>query len=119
MPEPYDLSKLLAEHPLTDTGLGRLVDLSGRPIPKDVRVKLNSGMEIRCDVKYDGIDTSDDTRRYVVFAEIDWENYWPLACFVGEYPRDVTIIFRSNCDDHENAWRAENLRVIPERIIEV
>lgn len=114
-----DMSKLLADSSLTDTGELH-VDRSGRPKPKHVRVQLNSGIEVKCDVRYDGIDRTDDTRRFLVIAEIDWENYYPKAMIAEECPTDAALILRvpgMTDADHEAA--ARTLRVVVERWIHV
>lgn len=95
------------------------IDASGRPWPKGVRVQLNSGVEVKCDVRYDGTD-SDGTRRFVVLAEIDWENYQPRVLWVDEYPRDVTLIFRIPGMPDEDAHKmAAFMETRPMKIVEV
>jgi hypothetical protein len=71
----------------------RKVDLSGRPIPKNVRVILNSGVELQCEVVYDGMSRNDpNLRRFLIIAEIDWFKYWIKTIVVGENPEDVELI---------------------------
>lgn len=115
MPEIIDLSTLLggSEPPKDD----RKVDLSGRPRPENIRVQLNSGVELKCDVKYDGME--DGRRRYLVIAEIDWENYWPTTLIVGIYPADCMLSFKMPDDmaDSEMYRRAGKLNVVVERSI--
>jgi hypothetical protein len=96
----FDLSKLLTTkgnaEQIDRNREARLspVDLSGKPTPKGVRVKLNSGVVIECgDVRYDGLNL-DGNRRFVVLVEFDWENYHPTQVIAAEYPRDVTLVFR-------------------------
>lgn len=121
----FDLSKLIDKGDNAsriadnrDKRIG-LVDLSGRPAPKDVRVKLNSGVVVKCDVRYDGVDM-DGQRRFVVIAEIDWENYHPTVMTAAEYPRDATLIFRiPGLPDADAAVMASRMMLQPERIIEV
>jgi hypothetical protein len=72
------------------------VDLSGRPIPKNVRAIIDSGIEIPCDVSYDGLQkgTGDQQiRRFRVKAEIDWTKNWVRMVVVGEMPIDANLIF--------------------------
>jgi hypothetical protein len=68
------------------------VDLSGRPIPKNVRAIIDSGIEIPCDVSYDGLQKGTDKRRFKVKAEIDWGLHWIRLLVVGEFPEDVHLI---------------------------
>lgn len=117
MPEIIDLGTLFGSgDPLRDD---RKLDLSGRPAPKDVRVRLNSGIEVRCEVRYDGIDDADNTRRFLVIAELDWENYWPTTLLVGEVCNDVTLALVTNVESDEHRRRATRLRVVAEKVIGV
>jgi hypothetical protein len=69
------------------------VDLSGRPIPKNVRAQLNSGFELQCEVAYDGESkNTKNMRRYLIKAEIDWYKHWISTLVVGEWPEDVELI---------------------------
>jgi hypothetical protein len=69
------------------------IDLSNRPRPKNVRAVLNSGVEIPCEVRYDGPSkNTKNVRRYLVKAEIDWYRYWINTLVVGEWPEDVELI---------------------------
>lgn len=121
----FDLSKLLDSANNADiisrnqeTRLNK-VDSTGRPWPKDVRVQLNSGITVKCDVRYDGVDP-DGQRRFLVIAEIDWENYHPTTLWVGEYPMDATLIFRiPGMDDDDAARMAAFMELRPEKILEV
>ena len=121
----FDLSRLLDNKGNRDRiernreqRLGE-TDRSGRPWPKDVRVKLISGVVVNCAVLYDGLDLDGD-RRFVVLAEIDWENYPPTHLIVGEYPRDCTLIFRvPNVPDDECSVMAAGLELVAERIVDV
>lgn len=118
MGDVFDLSKLLAQTPLQDDR--PLRDLSGKPKPENVRVQLNSGIELQCELKYDGID-EEGGRRYYIIAEIDWENYWPTTLIVGLYPTDVTLLFKMSDDmtDTEGWARAGSMRSIVEKHISV
>lgn len=70
------------------------VDLSGRPMPTNVRAIIDSGLEIPCVVTYDGLQKSDQRiRRFKVKAEIDWTKNWVQMIVVGEMPIDATLIF--------------------------
>jgi hypothetical protein len=71
----------------------RKTDLSGKKKPKNVRAILNSGIEVPCEVQYDG-QAEDDPRmrRYLVKAECDWSKYWIKTLLVGECSVDVRII---------------------------
>jgi hypothetical protein len=117
MPEIIDLSTLLRDE---DPGDDRKIDRSGRPKPQDVRVQLNSGVVIRCEVRYDGIDKSDMTRRFLVIAEIDWENYHPKAIIIGEMPNDSGLYFRvPGLPDDVCEQVAAGLQVHTEKFIKV
>lgn len=112
------LAKPTEQERWVDAALGPKVDLSGKPKPENVRVRMASGIEFKCDVRYDGLDP-DRTRRFKVIAEIDWADHFPVALIVGEYPSDVTIIFdASNVPDGEDQMRASHLRVLPEKVIQ-
>jgi hypothetical protein len=114
----FDLAKYI-EHPIRGTTDGIKVDVSGRPWPKDVRVQLNSGVFIRCDIRYDGIN-DDGQRRFLVIAEVDWENYHPTILWVSEYPRDATLIFRiPGLPDAQADRMAAFIELRPMKIIEV
>lgn len=91
----FDLAKYIQDNDIKpmDRMNSDGVDLSGRPAPKDIRVQLNSGVLVKCDVRYDGVN-EDGQRRFLVIAEIDWENYHPTILWAEEYPRDATLIFR-------------------------
>jgi hypothetical protein len=68
-------------------------DLSGRPVPKGVRVILDSGIEVPCEVKYDGHSETDKRfRRYTFSAEVNWAQHHIEAILVDEYPMDVHLI---------------------------
>lgn len=70
-----------------------LVDLSNRPRPKNVRAMLNSGIEVQCEIAYDGPSKNTvNVRRYKVKAEIDWYKHWISTLVVGEWPEDVELI---------------------------
>lgn len=115
----FDLAKYIDKSNLADHHRVGNIDLSGRPAPKDVRVQLNSGVLVKCDIRYDGID-QDGQRRFLVIAEIDWENYHPTILWAGEYPRDATLIFRiPGMPDPEAAKMAAFMELRPEKIIEV
>ena len=78
------------------------VDLSGRPVPKNVRAILNSGVELQCEVRYDGPSrNTDNMRRYLVKAEIDWYKYWINTLVIGEWPEDVEMIVDLPASDTE------------------
>jgi hypothetical protein len=72
------------------------IDLSGKKIPKNVRAILNSGLEIQCTVKYDGLFNHNDLpmRRYLVQADIDWSKYWVKVLVVGEFPLDCGLFLQ-------------------------
>lgn len=96
------------------------VDLSGRPAPVNVRVQLDSGVEVRCDVRYSGVNPNDGDRLFTVIAEIDWENYHPKLLIVEEMPNDVEFRFRvPGMPDDQCQAIAQMLQLIPERIVRV
>lgn len=111
----YDLSNLLSE---ADAALGPKVDTSGKPKPENVRAVLNSGIEVKCELKYDGIDKN-GMRRHFVIAEIDWENYWPTTLVVGVFPTDCVLSLKVPDDSTEaEDWaRAGSLNVVIEKEI--
>jgi hypothetical protein len=119
MPEIIDLSTLSGGGDLPPDD--RRIDRSGKPVPENVRVQLNSGIVIGCAVRYDGTDPADGTRRYNVVAELDWENYWPTLMIVGVYPSDVTLTFHMPDDMTETeGWRrAQSMQVIVEKQLHV
>jgi hypothetical protein len=118
----FDLAKYIDRSNLADHHREQRlskVDASGRPWPKDVRVQLNSGVFIRCDIRYDGIN-DDGQRRFLVIAEVDWENYHPTILWVSEYPRDATLIFRiPGLPDAQADRMAAFIELRPMKIIEV
>jgi hypothetical protein len=85
---------------------GNKVDTSGKPIPKNVRAILNSGIEVPCAVKYDGTEMSSGelVRRYLVLAEVNWYKYWVKTLVVGEWPSDVKFAFNVGKDDSPETW---------------
>ena len=117
MDDSFDLGKLLDEAKIQSDD--HKVDLSGRPKPENVRVLLNSGIEVKCDVVYDGMQQGQ--RRYFVVAEIDWENYWPTTLIVGVRPVDVMMSFKMPDDmsDAEMFRRSGMLTVVVEKEIGV
>lgn len=118
MPDPYDLSELLSDNTLTDTE--SWIDPSGRPNPVNVRVQLNSGIEVKCDVRYSGINPNDGDRLFTVIAEIDWENYRPKYLLVEEMPNDVEFRLRvAGLPDALDAEFCAGLELRPERIVRV
>lgn len=111
----FDLSELLSDKSRW-TLTGPPADLSGRPAPKGVSVVLNSGVRVRCEVRYQG--TAPNTRLYTVIAEIDWENYHPVILSVQEMPADVEFRFRiPGLDDATAAQVASGIQLQPEKII--
>lgn len=72
----------------------RKVDLSGKPVPKNVRAVIDSGLEIQCEVAYDGTvqEGTKYWRRYQVKAEIDWTKHWITTLIIGVHPIDVRLI---------------------------
>lgn len=94
------------------------IDTSGRPAPKNVRVQLNSGVLVKCDVRYQGVNPADGDRIFTVIAEIDWENYHPKLLLVEEAPNDVEYRFRvPGVPDEECNQILATLQLIPERIV--
>lgn len=97
-----------------------LVDLSGKPKPVNVRVVLNSGVEVRCDTRYSGVNDQDGDRLFTVVAEIDWENYWPTQLLVEELPDDVEFRFRvPGLPDEKTQEFCSGIRLMPDRILRV
>ncbi len=97
---------------------GSKVDVSGKPIPKDVRAVLESGLEIRCGVKYDGKE-HDGTRRYLVMAELDWNKHWIETLIIGELPADCLIAIPTDFNLAEHAAYASKMKIVTEHIIPV
>lgn len=96
------------------------IDASGRPAPKNVRVQLNSGVIVKCDVQYQGINPADGDRVFTVIAEIDWENYHPKLLIVEEMPNDAEFRFRvPGMTDDDCLKFFGGMQLIPERIIGV
>jgi hypothetical protein len=119
MPDAFDLSKLLKDNPLDFEHYDN-VDVSGRPAPTNVRVQLNSGIEVKCEVRYSGTNKVDGDRLFTVIAEIDWENYHPKLLLVEEMPNDVEFRFRiPGMSDADASNICRGLQLIPERIIGV
>jgi hypothetical protein len=83
-----------------------LIDTSGRPVPKNVRVILNSGVEIPCTVTYDGeeISVGEKVRRFKVKAEVDWYKYWVKTLVIGECPSDAKIVFNTGKEVDGQRW---------------
>jgi hypothetical protein len=120
--DAFDLSELLRDnHPdWTDLNTLEKVDRSGKPKPVNVRVQLDSGIEIKCEVRYTGINPVDGDRLFTVIAEIDWENYRPTMLLVEEMPNDVEFRFRvAGLPDELDEEFCAGLTLIPERIIKV
>lgn len=91
--------------------LDQSVDLSGRPVPKGVRVVIESGLEVPCDVRYDGRD-EDGYRRYVVDAHTDWSKHVVSVLAVEEMPIDARLIIdMGDATDAEAERATANLRV--------
>jgi hypothetical protein len=99
-----DLSDLLGNYGNEDEP--PLVDTSGLPIPKNVRVILNSGFEIPCLVTYDGTEMSAGVmcRRFKVKAEVDWYKYWVKTLVIGECPSDAKIVFDTGKEVDGQRW---------------
>lgn len=119
MPDAFDLSKYLQHNsidPMQSFATDR--DMSGKPKPENVRAVLNSGIEVKCELKYDGIDKN-GMRRHFVIAEIDWENYWPTTLVVGVFPTDCVLSLKVPDDSTEaEDWaRAGSLNVVIEKEI--
>lgn len=95
-------------HPLPE------VDDSGRPVPEGVVAILDSGVRVPCTVRYDGMSTGQygrPLRRYLVLAEIDWENYQIDILEIGALPGDVTLGIRvSGLNDEAHAAYASRMR---------
>lgn len=124
MPDEHgamDLSKLLGDGPVTTWDHDkRKIDLSGKPKPKGVRVQLDSGIEVKCDVRYDGINPHDGDRLFTIIAEIDWENYRPKLILVEETPNDVEFRLRvAGLPDELDAEFCAGLTLVAERILTV
>lgn len=117
-----DLSKYLQ-----DNGIGPLdrinsdgVDLSGKPVPVNVRVQLDSGVIVKCDVRYKGVNPADGDRMFTVIAEIDWENYKPKLIIVEEMPNDVEFRLKvAGLPDELDAEFCSGIQLVPERIVKV
>lgn len=71
------------------------VDTSGKPLPKNVRAILDSGLEIPCVLKYVGVVESAGAqcRKYMVMAEVNWGKHWVKTLVIGEWPSDVQLAF--------------------------
>jgi hypothetical protein len=96
------------------------VDLSGRPNPQGVRVQLNSGVIIKCDCRYQGVNPVDGDRLFTILAEIDWENYWPTKILVAEMPTDVEFRLRvAGLPDELDAQFCSGITLLADRIIHV
>lgn len=95
-------------HPLPE------VDDSGRPVPEGVVAVLNSGVRVPCSVRYDGLQKSSFgyvLRRYLVLAEIDWENYQIDTLEIGVLPKDVTLGIRvSGLNDEAHVAYASRMK---------
>jgi hypothetical protein len=115
----FDLAKLaLPEQPFEWQAVA--IDTSGKPKPVNVRVQLNSGIEVKCDVRYSGVNPKDGDRLFTVIAEIDWENYHPTVLIVEEMPNDCEFRFRvPGMPDDEAEIVAAGLTLVPERIVRV
>jgi hypothetical protein len=96
------------------------IDTSGKPKPVNVRVQLDSGIEVKCDVRYNGVNPNDGDRLFTVIAEIDWENYRPTMLLVEEMPNDCEFRLRiaGLPDELDEEFRA-GLTLVPERIVRV
>lgn len=118
----FDLAKYVQDNNIDplDSFCTDGVDLSGKPKPVNVRVQLNSGVVIRCDCRYQGINPVDGDRLFTVIAEIDWENYQPTAILVEEMPSDVEFRLRvAGLPDELDQQFCSGLRLLPERIVYV
>ena len=93
-----DLSELNGDEP------PRLVDTSGKPLPKNIRAILDSSIEIPCAIKYDGM--SGDLRKYLVIAEVDWYRHWVKVLIVGEWPSDVHLVLCTGKEVDPARWLA-------------
>jgi hypothetical protein len=86
------------------------VDDSGRPVPEDVVAVLDSGVRVPCAVRYDGVDRN-RSRRYIVMAEIDWENYQIDVLEIGVLPYDVVLVIKvSGLNDEDHAKYVTHMR---------
>lgn len=85
---------------------GNKIDTSGKPVPTNVRVILNSGIEIPCVLAYDGVQMSAGVlvRRYKVKAEVDWYRYWVKTLVVGEWPSDVKLVLDTGKETNPEKW---------------
>jgi hypothetical protein len=118
MAEIIDLSTLFGNKPPEDDG--PKIDRSGRPKPSGVSVQLNSGVMVKCDIRYAGINPKDGCRLFVVIAEIDWENYFPKVIIVEEMPRDAELRFRvPGMTDAEAQRLCAATQFVAQKIIEV
>lgn len=114
----FDLSELYGDHRVLEEY--SKIDQSGRPKPVNVRVQLNSGVVIRCDVRYSGVNKLDGDRLFTVIAEIDWENYHPVLLLVEEMANDVEFRFLvPGMSDADAQKFCAGLQLRPERIIGV
>lgn len=111
MPEIIDLATLLGDEPSKQPD--ELVDTSGKPVPENVRVILVNKLEIKCELRYDGLH-DDGKRRYLVLAEIDWETHFPTHMIIGVMPTNTWLAFHMPDDvdigSEENRQRANDLR---------
>jgi hypothetical protein len=117
----FDLAKFIE-----DNNIGPMqsfatdIDYSGKPRPSGVSVQLNSGVMVKCDIRYAGINPKDGCRLFVVIAEIDWENYFPKVIIVEEMPRDAELRFRvPGMTDAEAQRLCAATQFVAQRIIEV
>lgn len=118
----FDLAKYVADNKIDpmESFCTDGVDLSGRPKPTNVRVQLNSGVVVRCDCRYAGVNPADGDRLFTVIAEIDWENYIPALLIVEEMPTDVEFRFRvPGMPDADAQAICNTLQTVYERIIHV
>jgi hypothetical protein len=91
-----------------------------RPKPQGVRVQLNSGVIIKCDCRYQGVNPVDGDRLFTILAEIDWENYWPTKILVAEMPTDVEFRLRvAGLPDELDAQFCSGITLLADRIIHV
>lgn len=113
----FDLSELLATPAIHEFDTP---DISGKPAPVNVRVQLNSGVVVKCDCRYQGINPRDGDRIFTVIAEIDWENYQPKLIIVEEMPDDVELRLRvAGLPDELDSQYCNGLALVPERIVHV
>lgn len=122
MNEPFDLARLAIPdkpEPWQPQHHTIPVDISGKPWPKGVAVKLNSGVVVKCDVRFQG--TAPNARLFTVIAEIDWENYHPTVLMVEEMPSDVEFRFRvPGLPDGEATDKfVSQLQLQPQKIVRV